>query len=357
MIGKLGKVAALTIATLLVWAGSALADGVHNDVVADLDGNKIVTITQGDATGASVGFWITQEPAAQDGQNGCNAGDASPASVTINVPAPAAGSISKNPSTPLSFTECNASVKKFVTFTASSDATPGDYSVSVSVSDSGPGTYGVGGASFTLRIVASASADTTAPTITITTPPNGATYLLNQTVLADYECQDEAGGSGLASCVGTVADGAAIDTSSVGSKSFTVNAEDNAGNTNSLTHNYSVVFNWSGFFRPVDNPSTMNVVRAGSAIPVKFSLSGDQGLAIFESGYPKSTRINCDTGADMDAIEQTVTAGSSSLSYDGSIDQYNYVWKTDKAWAGTCRQLEVKLIDGTSHYATFKLTK
>jgi len=54
----------------------------------------------------------------------------------------------------------------------------------------------------------------------------------------------------------------------------------------------------------------------------------------------------------LDDIEQTVTAGSSSLSYGGG--QYNYVWKTDKSWAGTCRQLVVKLIDGTIHYANFK---
>ena len=30
-----------------------------------------------------------------------------------------------------------------------------------------------------------------------------------------------------------------------------------------------------------------------------------------------------------------------------------YVWKTDKAWAGTCRQLDVKLNDGTTHSAKF----
>jgi hypothetical protein len=27
------------------------------------------------------------------------------------------------------------------------------------------------------------------------------------------------------------------------------------------------------------------------------------------------------------------------------------VWKTEKNWAGTYRKLEVKLADGTSHYA------
>ena len=52
-----------------------------------------------------------------------------------------------------------------------------------------------------------------------------------------------------------------------------------------------------------------------------------------------------------------MTAGSSSLSYDAAIDQYVYVWKTDKGWAGTCRQLIVQLIDGTAHVAHFDFAK
>jgi len=115
-----------------------------------------------------------------------------------------------------------------------------------------------------------------------------------------------------------------------------------------------VVYSFSGFFRPVDNTPTLNLAKAGSAIPVKFSLSGNQGLSIFATGYPKSKEISCDTSALLDAIEATVTAGSSSLSYDPIADQYVYVWKTDKAWAGTCRQLMVRLDDLTDHVANFK---
>jgi len=113
-------------------------------------------------------------------------------------------------------------------------------------------------------------------------------------------------------------------------------------------------FNFSGFFQPVDNLPTLNAVKAGQAIPVKFSLNGDQGLDIFAAGYPKSQYIACDSTAALDGIEVTLTAGSSSLSYDPSTDTYTYVWKTDKAWANTCRQLVVKLNDGTYHQANFK---
>jgi len=86
---------------------------------------------------------------------------------------------------------------------------------------------------------------------------------------------------------------------------------------------------------------------------VKFSLGGDQGLAIFSSGYPKSQQVPCDSSAPVDGIEETVTAGGSSLSYDAASDQYKYVWKTDKSWAGSCRQLVLGLVDGTFRRAGF----
>jgi hypothetical protein len=80
--------------------------------------------------------------------------------------------------------------------------------------------------------------DTNDPQITITTPPQGATYTLGQIVAASYSCTDA--DSGVASCEGPVADGANIDTSSAGTKTFTVDATDNAGNTSSVTHTYTV---------------------------------------------------------------------------------------------------------------------
>ena len=115
-----------------------------------------------------------------------------------------------------------------------------------------------------------------------------------------------------------------------------------------------VPYNFNGFFPPVDNLPVLNEVNAGRAIPVKFSLGGDQGLDIFATGYPRSEQIVCDSTALVDGIEQTVTAGSSSLSYNPNTDQYNYVWKTEKAWANTCRQLVVKLNDNSVHRANFK---
>jgi hypothetical protein len=114
------------------------------------------------------------------------------------------------------------------------------------------------------------------------------------------------------------------------------------------------VFDW--FASPVNDLPVVNTLKAGAAVPVKFSLGGDRGLGILAAGYPKSATIACDSSAEFDGIETTVTAGSSGLQYDAALDQYTYVWKTDKAWAGTCRQLVLKLSDGTFHRANFKLT-
>jgi hypothetical protein len=117
---------------------------------------------------------------------------------------------------------------------------------------------------------------------------------------------------------------------------------------------------WRGDARlPVDNNGVVyNVAKAGSAIPVKFSLHGDHGAAVLAAGSPQSAKMTCGSNAPQDAVEQTVAAGSSGLSYDPATDQYTYVWKTDKAWAATCRQLQVRLADGsTAKTATFNFTR
>src|SRR4051812_32157238 len=110
-------------------------------------------------------------------------------------------------------------------------------------------------------------------------------------------------------------------------------------------------YSFTGFFSPVDNPPTVNVAKAGSAIPVKFSLGGNQGLNIFAAGSPSAQQVACDSGAPVDDIEQTAGPGDATLTYDPATDQYTYVWKTTKSWAGTCRRLTVTFNDGTQQYA------
>ena len=118
-------------------------------------------------------------------------------------------------------------------------------------------------------------------------------------------------------------------------------------------------YDFTGFMQPVDNPGNtgvVNALKAGSAVPVKFSLGGNLGLDVLAPNSPTSSAYTC-TGTTEDAIEVTVTAGASSLTFDPTAGQYVYVWKTDKTWGGACRKLTVTLKDGTLHQALFKFSK
>ena len=203
--------------------------------------------------------------------------------------------------------------------------------------------------SFSDVFLFSVGVDSSGPTITIDIPADGASYVLHASVASSYSCSDP---SGVETCAGPVPSGSAINTRSVGPKTFRVRAVDTLGNRASQRHTYTVVYEFSGFFPPVDNLPAVNHVKAGQAVPVKFGLAGNQGRAIFAHGYPRSERISCGSSALVHGTQGTVTAGENSLSYRGG--QYTYVWKTQKSWAHSCRQLVLKLKDGTVQRANFQ---
>ena len=110
-------------------------------------------------------------------------------------------------------------------------------------------------------------------------------------------------------------------------------------------------YDFTGFFQPVDNGNVLNVAKAGSSIPVKFSLGGNLGLDILTTNSPTTGVISCGSIPTIDPIEE-VTTTTTGLHYDNN--QYVYVWKTNKAWAGTCRKFMLNLKDGTQHIALFQ---
>ncbi len=113
-------------------------------------------------------------------------------------------------------------------------------------------------------------------------------------------------------------------------------------------------YSFTGFFSPIDNRlPAINMMTAGRAVPVKFSLGADHGLDVFASGNPSAVRVDCTSGTTTDAVETTTTAGNSSLSYDRGGRPVHVCWKTDQAWAGTCRRLTLTFRDGTSQSALF----
>jgi hypothetical protein len=200
--------------------------------------------------------------------------------------------------------------------------------------------------------------DTTAPIAVVSSPPAGASYTLGQSAVAGYTCADEAGGSGLASCTGEVdgtpvANGSALPTQGTGSHTLSVTATDHAGNTATTTRSYAVFSSFGTASGRVEGPPALNTaVKAGATVPVLFSLGGNYGLDIF-SPAPTATPVSCTTltGDPADAVTPTETTAASGLSYDPGTGQYNYRWKTNKAWAGQCWQLRLPFGPNAGSYA------
>jgi hypothetical protein len=78
------------------------------------------------------------------------------------------------------------------------------------------------------------------PSVSIASPASGATFTAGQSVTAAFSCADGVGGPGIAACVGPVADGAPIDTTTVGPHTFTVAATSADGQTQTVSNVYMV---------------------------------------------------------------------------------------------------------------------
>lgn len=116
-----------------------------------------------------------------------------------------------------------------------------------------------------------------------------------------------------------------------------------------------VPFDFHGFYpfseAEQDDP-TLNTVKAGRAVPLKFSLGGDQGLNVIEAGSPASQPLDCeqmDPRGDLEPVQS-----SSGLTYDPQNEKYTYLWETEPDWAGTCRILSLTLTDGSVHLVAFQ---
>jgi streptogramin lyase len=80
--------------------------------------------------------------------------------------------------------------------------------------------------------------DGTLPTVSISTPEQGATFVRGSDVVVDFICDDDVA---VATCEGDLADGASLDTSTTGAFELSVTAIDTAGNTATATSEYTIV--------------------------------------------------------------------------------------------------------------------
>ncbi len=124
-----------------------------------------------------------------------------------------------------------------------------------------------------------------------------------------------------------------------------------------VSQSFDVLFDFTGFLRPVRNPPVVNRVQAGRTVPIRFSLGGDQGRVVLAEGSPSVRSVPCDAAAPVNDIEGLITKRLRSLLHASSGDRYTHLWKTDKNWAGTCQELSLELIDGSVHQASFRFER
>jgi hypothetical protein len=193
----------------------------------------------------------------------------------------------------------------------------------------------------------SVQVDATPPVLAITCPPEPLPR--GAVAYATWSAGDAE--SGLA----TAASGSVtLDTATAGVKTAAApDALDNVGHAQPASCLYTVVdatYEFRGFLPPVASFPATNTWIAGRPVPLRFSLGGDRGLGIFPAGYPKVAPVPCGSTEPAAGTEPAV----GQLFYEPFSDQYVYVWRTEPRWKGTCRQIVVKLDDGSEHRAGFR---
>jgi hypothetical protein len=208
-----------------------------------------------------------------------------------------------------------------------------------------------------------ASIDSAAFKIDLTNPTNvtfsggpaaGNEYFFGDTPAAPTCTADDAV-SGFASCNVTGY------STAVGPHTMTATAKDNAGRTATATRSYTVKpYTLTGFYQPIDMNDTVNTVKNGSTVPVKFELfkGGTELTSTSAVTSTKSNAIDCSalSGDPEDAIE-TVATGGTSLRYDTTGGQFIYNWTTPKGanQVGKCYSLTMTAADSSTMTALFKL--
>jgi hypothetical protein len=144
----------------------------------------------------------------------------------------------------------------------------------------------------------------------------------------------------------------------VGSHTVTATATDNAGNEATASSTYKVLaWDFRGFYQPVDMGGVHNTIKGGSTVPMKFELfAGSTELTDTANVVQplKYQKISCTTGVPTEDAIETVATGGTSLRYDTTGGQFIYNWKTPTG-AGTCYNVTISSIDGSSKTALFKL--
>jgi hypothetical protein len=203
--------------------------------------------------------------------------------------------------------------------------------------------------------------DKTSPVVTITVPAENTSYLLNQSINAEWTAEDALSGIDSANTSGTVPSGSPLPTGTPGTNTFSVTATDKAGNVTTVTRTYGVEYDFIGFFLPVDNPPVVNVGKAGRTFPIKWQLKDANGkfisdLSVVLYNPPRYGETAGESSIWNEPLPGD-TSGSSGLRYDSSSNQFIFTWQTSKTFANKSYVFKIELNDGSVHELLFKFTK
>jgi hypothetical protein len=214
--------------------------------------------------------------------------------------------------------------------------------------DTAGNTTAAGAAGTTVKI------DKTAPSEpTFTGLPEGSFYFGNTVLMPKCAAEDTLSGATCDVTLGKAGD----DLNAVGTHTFIATATNGAGLTSTSSFTYTVrAWTTKGFYAPVDMGASLNTVKGGSTVPLKFELfAGTTELNDLSAvSSLKTQKISCSTVSGVeDAIEATSTGGT-SLRYDTTGGQFIQNWKTPTG-AGSCYAATMTSRDGSSITAFFKI--
>jgi hypothetical protein len=248
---------------------AAHADIVSNNVVAG--GSPTVAVGATTSIGYSIQNQNTRDG---DSQNSCNPGDTSPATLTVVKPA----AVTVAPAS-RQYNACGTT--QLFDFSSS---TPGTYSISVSVSDSGGGVYNTAGATFTLTVTPPVVTNT-APSVKVVGVTQGGSYEFGNVPGATCQVTDkEDGTSGFAAGLSVISGARAAD--GLGSQTAACSYTDAGGLQATASATYSIV----DTTKPAVTATAPAATEATAAsTPVVFSASAVDAV-------DGSRPITCTTG-------------------------------------------------------------
>ncbi len=98
--------------------------------------------------------------------------------------------------------------------------------------------------------------------------------------------------------------------------------------------------------------SEPNRAVAGSSVAIDFRLEDFRGENVFSSP-PTSQRVNCSNNLPLGSAEP-INRTQSDAVYSPESDSYSTTWLTQSNWRGTCRIVNLHLIDGSVRPIRFK---